>query len=712
MWKKTGKRSSKRRRSKLSVLGENRLTILGIFWVLGMLLVVAQLIIVQVLSHEKYDKIAQSHLQNRRELPAQRGNIIDRNGELIAVDLIYYSLGVRPELLKNPDKNARQLADIVKISRNSALKKIKSKRSFVYLKHRLSPETAARIKALKLEGIVLEKKFSRYYPYGGIGAQIVGYCDFDNKARAGLELEYDEMLKGKSGWSIYLRDALGNQFPNLDFPTTNPVNGLNVETTIDMVYQGILEEELKKAVSQHKASSASAVLLDPLSGEVLGISNYPGFNPNYYNQYSMDKYRNRAITDVYEPGSTFKIIALTLCLEQLKLNLQKELVYCENGALPLAQKVVKDHQKFGYLTAQQVFEKSSNIGVIKLARRFKAPVFYRYARDFGFGVSTGVDLPAEAAGILHKPAEFSRYSLSYLSIGYEVAVTPLQIACAYAAIANDGLLMQPHVVRRVVDQNGKIHTENYPQGIRQVISPATAQRLKEVLFGVVENGTGQNARVSGISIAGKTGTAQKISRKTNSYTSDSHVASFVGFFPVESPRFVMLVVIHNPKYGYYGSLVAAPVFRNIAQRIIGLPVEDREENLALAQIVVDLPTLKDVMFSLEGMEVKKAVKLLKNKDLEYEVVGSGNLIYRQEPAAHSEISERQKVKLYTETKDVSNQQIMPSLTGLTLKEALQILSDWNIKIEVEGSGVVIKQMPGAGKKMDRKDKVKLVCNPA
>jgi UPF0288 family protein (methanogenesis marker protein 3) len=174
----------------------------------------------------------------------------------------------------------------------------------------------------------------------------------------------------------------------------------------------------------------------------------------------------------------------------------------------------------------------------------------------------------------------------------------------------------------------------------------------------------------------------------------------------------MLVVIHNPKYGYYGSQVAAPVFHNIAQRIIGLPVEDREENLALAQIIVDLPTLKDVMFSLEGMEVQKAVKLLKNKDLEYEVVGSGNLIYRQEPAAYSEISERQKVKLYTETKDVSNQQIMPSLTGLTLKEALQMLSDWNIKIEVEGSGVVIKQMPGAGKKMDRKGKVKLVCNPA
>jgi cell division protein FtsI/penicillin-binding protein 2 len=712
MWKKIAKRNSKRRKSKRLGLDENRLTILGLLWVLGLLLVVARLVVVQVFSQEKYDKIAESHLQNRRELPAQRGNVVDRNGELMAVDLIYYSLGVRPKLLKVPDKNIRLLADIIKISRNSALNKIKTNKSFVYLKHRLSPETAAQIRALKLEGVILEKKFSRYYPYGKVGAQIIGYCDFDNKARAGLELEYDEKLKGKPGWSIYLRDALGNQFPNLDFPTTEPVNGLNIETTIDMVYQSILEEEVKKAVSQHKASSASAVLLNPRSGEVLAMANSPGFNPNYYNQYSIDKYRNRAIADLYEPGSTFKIIALTLCLEQLNLDLQKELIYCENGAMPLAQKVVKDHRKFGYLTAQQVFENSSNIGVIKLARRFKVPIFYRYARDYGFGALTGIDLPAEAVGILHKPADFSRYSLSYLSIGYEVAVTALQIACAYAAIANDGLLMQPYVVRRMVDHIGKVHQENHPQGIRQIVPSATAQRLKHVLYNVVENGTGQNARVEGISIAGKTGTAQKISRETNSYTSDSHVASFVGFFPVESPRFVLLVVVHNPRYGYYGSQVAAPAFRNIAQRIIGLPVESPEENVIRAQVDMNLPTLKDVMFSLEGMEVKKAVGLLKKRDLDYEVVGNGNLIYRQEPTAYSELSEKQKVKLYTETKNVSKQQVMPRVTGLTLKEALQILSDWNIKIEVEGSGVVIRQMPGAGKKMDKKDRVKLVCDPA
>jgi len=288
----------------------------------------------------------------------------------------------------------------------------------------------------------------------------------------------------------------------------------------------------------------------------------------------------------------------------------------------------------------------------------------------------------------------------------------MQIACSYAAIANDGLLMQPHMVRRIVEGNGKIYRENHPQGIRQVVSPETARRMKKVLQGVVENGTGQNARVSGITIAGKTGTAQKIDQRTNSYTSNSHVASFVGFFPVESPRFVLSVVVHNPKLGYYGSQVAAPVFRNIAQRIIGLPVEDEAENVELARVDVSLPSVKNVMLSLEGMEVKRAVKLLKNNDFDYEVVGGGSLIYRQEPSAYSELQERQKVTLYTETKTVSNKQVMPNLTGLTLKEALQILSDWNISVEVEGSGIVKKQLPNPGKKMEKKDKVKLVCNPA
>lgn len=717
MLEKTNKRANKPARSSSPAIPHHRLVVLGFFGVLGLLVVAARLAIVQVFSHGQYEKIAKGQMENRLVLPAQRGNILDRNGQVLATDLIYYSLAVRPQLLANPEANARKIADLIQQSRNSVLQKVRTNKPFVYLAHRLTPETAEKIRALKLQGVILEKKFSRYYPYGQSGAHLLGYCDFDNHAKAGLEMGYDEFLKGTPGWSIYLRDALGNQFPNLDFPASQPVNGMHIETTIDVVYQGILEEEVKKAVEAHQAGSGSAILMNPLSGEVLGMANYPGYNPNEYNRYSMERYLNRAITDLYEPGSTFKMISLALCVEQLHLNMQNEVIFCENGSYPLAQKVIKDHHRFGNLTARQVFENSSNIGVIKLSKRFQAPVFYRYARDFGFGAPTGIDLPAEAAGILHKPADYSRHSLSFMSIGYEVAVTPLQIASAYAAVANGGLLMQPYLVRRATDAKGKVHKENRPRPIRQVVSPETARQMNIILRGVVENGTGKNARIEGISIGGKTGTAQKLDRNTNTFSSNSHIASFVGFFPVEAPRFVLLVVINNPRLGYYGSQVAAPAFRNIAQRIIGLPQkglppepqEKKSANVVYAS--ADLPEVKNIMPALEGLAVNKASKMLKKKDLEYEIVGQGPTIYRQEPSAYTLLDGDEKVRLFTEAANDPRRALMPRLTGLTLKEALQVLSTWDIPVEVEGSGVVVRQLPGAGQRMEHNTKVKLVCDP-
>lgn len=717
MLEKTSRRINKPAPSSIFAIPHHRLVVLGIFWILGLALVVIKLLIIQVFSHGKYEKIAKGQMENRLVLPAQRGNILDRNGEVLATDLIYYSLAVRPKLLKNPEASARKIADLIQQSRNSVLHKVRTNKPFVYLAHRLTPETAEKIRALKLQGVILEKKFSRYYPYGQTGAHLLGYCDFDNHAKAGLEMSYDEYLKGTPGWAIYLRDALGNQFPNLDFPASEPVNGMHLETTIDVVYQGILEEELKKAVETHQAGSGSAILMNPLNGEVLGMANYPGYNPNEYNRYSMERYLNRAITDLYEPGSTFKMVSLALCLEQLHLDMQSEVIYCENGAYPVAQKVIKDHQRFGNLTARQVFENSSNIGVIKLSRRFKAPVFYRYARDFGFGAPTGIDLPAEAGGILHKPAEYSRHSLAFMSIGYEVAVTPLQLASTYAAVANDGLLMQPYLVRRVKDAKGKVHKENRPRAIRQVISPETARQMKTILQGVVENGTGKNARIEGLSIAGKTGTAQKLDHNTNTYSSNSHISSFVGFFPVEAPRFVLLLVINNPRLGYYGSQVAAPAFRNIARRIIGLPQKDlppEPQEKKSTQVVyarADLPEVKNLMPAVEGLAVNKAGRLLKKKEIEYEVVGQGPTVYRQEPSAYTPLEGDEKVRLFTEAAGDPRRALMPRLTGLTLKEALQVLSTWNIPVEVEGSGVVVRQWPGAGQRMQQNTKVKLVCNP-
>lgn len=709
---KRATKKNKRRRQKFSLDGQKRLLILALLWCVGFALIVVRLVKVQVSEHDYYQKTAKSYIEYHRTLPAQRGMITDRNGELLAVDLMHYSLAVKPKLIKDKQKVARNIAKVLKISSKNIYRKINKNKPFVYVKHRLNPDEAAQLRALKIKGLILDKGFNRAYPYAEVGAHILGYCDFDNAAKAGLEKQYNEVLTGKPGSSIFMRDALGNYFPDLDFPMSEPRNGKNIETTIDVVYQGILEEEIKKAVQTNKAVNGSAVLMNPRTGEILGMANYPQFDPNRYNQFKMRDFRNCAISDLYEPGSTFKMVSLALCLDQLKLDMDNELVFCENGRYKLARKVVRDHHNFAYLTARRVFEQSSNIGVIKLSQRFKAPVFYRYARDFGFGQKTGIDLPAETAGILHKPSEFSRYSVSYMSIGYEVAVTPLQIVNAYAAIANGGNLMKPYVVRRISDERGRTIHENKPQVIRRVISQATSRQMKNVLLGVVENGTGRSARVSGVTIGGKTGTAQKFDQRTKSYTSKSHIASFAGFFPVENPKFVLLVMVNNPRNGkYYGSQVAAPAFRTIAQRIVGLSVEDEPvSDVNLARI--ELPSLNKKMVALEGLKLDNAVKILKRKDLKYEVIGDGEMVYRQEPSAYAVINAKEKVRLFTESKEVKQPAKMPKVTGMSMKEALRVLSGWNVPVEIEGSGIVTRQLPIPGKKLEKNASVKLVCNPA
>jgi cell division protein FtsI (penicillin-binding protein 3) len=386
----------------------------------------------------------------------------------------------------------------------------------------------------------------------------------------------DSHLRGVPGYALFIRDNKGNRIPDLNYPIIQPIDGNDITTTINVVYQNILEDELKKTVLQHQAVNGTAILLNVGSGEILALANYPGFDPNTYNEFPIKNYRNIAISDQFEPGSTFKIVALSLMLEQLKLDLKNETIFCENGKYKIYGRNLKDHKKFGNLSLQEVIENSSNIGMAKLARKFQAPLFYRYARDFGFGTITGIGLPAEIPGILHKPSEFQKTSLPYMSIGYEVAVTPLQIACAYAAVANGGKLLKPYLVKKVVNKDGNVLLKNKARVIRQVINPVTARKMGLTLEGVVEHGTGQSAGVKGLAIAGKTGTARKIETDKNGknrYVS-KYISSFAGFFPVDSPQYALVILINEPQNDYYGSQVAAPAFSNIAKRIIGIPVEN------------------------------------------------------------------------------------------------------------------------------------------
>lgn len=688
MRKKTKKyRNNLRDNERVKTNIRYRLAVLSLFWIFGFSIIVAKLVFVQVFEHKELKGDGIRDILNQ-EIPAQRGTIYDRNGKILAVDLVHYSLGAFPNKIQDKISDAKKISQVTNTPFSEILSKIRSRENFTYLEHRLRPQQAEDLRSMELKGFVLEKKYSRYYPYLKNAAHIIGYCDFDNVARAGLELEYDPYLRGLNGHCAYLRDAKGGRFPNLNYPLFNPINGKDVYTTLDIVFQSILEEELEKGVSEHRALNGSAVLIDVRTGELLGLANSPGFDPNVYNKYPIKNYRNNAVSDQFEPGSTFKIIALAMVLEQLKMNLDSNTIFCENGRYTLFKKTISDHKRFGNLTIKEVFEHSSNIGTIKLARKFDAPVFYRYARDFGFGTLTGIDLPAESPGVLHKPHEFSSSSACYMSIGYEVAVTPLQIASAYAAIANGGDLFHPYVVRKVVDSDNHVVLSNNPQVIRKVISSQTAKQMTITLQGVVENGTGKTARIPGINIAGKTGTAQKLDHEKNQYVS-KYIASFVGFFPVESPRYVLLIAINEPKGEYYGSQVAAPVFRNIVQRIIGLP---ENNNLASAQ---DASASSSLNPEERGISIEKSSSPV-NPSRDYKIIKASHQISNQGISPTNVISEK-----------LSKNEI-PSFIGLTLREALEKLAKFNLEADFEGSGIVDSQYPNPGKRLNSQTNIKLV----
>lgn len=688
MPKKTKKYHSKFSEKDSEKIIQWRLIVLVFFWVMGFGLIMAKLVYVQVI-----DPTPPNIIPKTRELPARRGTIYDRNGEILAIDLVYYSLAAFPDKVDNRSTTARQISKITRQSASEVLQKIGSHPTFAYIIHRLSPDQANAIRELGIKGLVLEKKYSRYYPYRKNGAHLIGYCDFSNNAQAGIELEYDKDLKGLPGHAVYLRDGKGSSFFDLNYPLFNPIDGKNVVTTIDIVLQSILEEELQKGVEEHQGMSGSAVLLNARTGEILGLANSPGFDPNDYNKYPVKNYRNAAVSDQYEPGSTFKIIALAMVLEQLKLDLNANTVFCENGSYRVFRKTIRDHKKFGKLTLEEVFENSSNIGTIKLAEKFDPPVFYRYARDFGFGTLTGIDLPAECGGILHKPSEFTKASPYYMSIGYEVAATPLQIACAYAAIANGGKLLKPYVVRNVIDTDGHISRNNHPQVIRQVISSMTAVEMINTLHGVVENGTGQSAQIAGISIAGKTGTAQKMNEEKTHHIS-KYIASFVGFFPVESPRYVLMIMVNEPKGGYYGSQVAAPIFRNIAQRIIGLPQND------------DLALVPSDYLHLDENDGPREVALAETDILEEQKPD-----YKVIPASRKMTNEKiEHPVMDPSVSKKTNPDVIPSFIGLTLREALEKLSQLDLKPDFEGNGIVVEQYPKPGLKLNKGSKIKLVCS--
>ncbi len=471
-----------------------------------------------------------------------------------------------PRHMKPRDKQKAmsQLPSILQVSSGVVHEQLSRDKYFVWLARKLSPQIVENIKALKIGGLGFVKESKRYYPDQVLAAHVIGFSGMDNAGLEGLEMYYDRYLKGTAGWSQMVRDA--KQRPLLLETGFIPAkDGKSLVLTIDETIQFIAENALDKAFEKHNAKGASIIVLNPKTGEILALANRPTFNLSSPGSSSPDSRRNRALSDMYEPGSVFKIVTAAAALEEGKVS-ETDKFFCEHGSYRVANHILHDHGSHGTLTFVEVIEQSSNIGTTKVAQLLGPGTIYKYAKAFRFGSLTGIRFPGEVSGRLKPTSQWSKTSIGAVPIGQEVTVTALQLACAIAAIANDGVYMQPFVVKSIQDQNGEVIEEFKPRVVSEVITKETAGRLKRILTGVVDRGTGKMAQIKGVTVAGKTGTAQKVVGGT--YSHSAFYASFIGFAPVEDPQIAMVVVFDDPKGTYYGGTVAAPVFKEVAENAL------------------------------------------------------------------------------------------------------------------------------------------------
>ncbi len=538
-----------------------------LFFVLFLFLCVLRLLFIQFFRSDYLVSIAKKQHNLFVELEPRRGTIYDRDNKPLAVNIAVDSFYASPAVMSAKDReNAiKQIPSILNISRESLREKLSRKKYFVWIARKIDPSQAQKIKDLKLKGIGFIRESKRCYPNSYLASHVLGFAGIDNNGLEGLELYYDRFLKGKPGWALFLRDARQKKL-DLWEKMVLPQDGFDLVLTIDEVIQYIAERELDKAFKTYHAKGASIIVLNPHTGEILALANRPTFDLNQYQQAEKDSRRDRAITDVFEPGSVFKIVTASGALEEKKV-VEEDRIFCENGAYKIANHILHDHTAHGWLTFREVVEQSSNIGTCKIAQMLGNEFLYKYIKLFGFGNKSGIDLPGEVSGVAYPPARWSKVSIANIPMGQGVSVTALQLASEISIIANGGQLMKPFIVRQIRDEYGETIKEFSPVAVNKVMSPDTANRIKKILVGVIEEGTGKSAKIIDFSAAGKTGTAQKI-EPNGTYSHNKFVASFIGFAPVEDPMIAVAICLDEPRPYYYGGVVAAPVFKNVANDVL------------------------------------------------------------------------------------------------------------------------------------------------
>ncbi len=632
-----------------------RLMVVALTLTLWGLVITVRLVQLQVLEHRGYERKALRQSERTIVLDPRRGPILDRDRFPLAVSVDAESIHADPQSITDPRRTAELLASTLRLDANERrelVAQLQRDKAFVWVKRKVDPAQAQSVRALELDGVGFLTESRRYYPRREQAAQVIGYAGMDNTGMWGIEYALDSLLRGHGAKIVVRTDARRRPYGHRDQPSTE---GDTVVLTIDAAIQNSAERELERALSLSGAQAGMVVVLDPRTGEVLALANRPTFNPNRFWAYDSNRWRNRAVTDAFEPGSIFKIITAAAALQERVVN-PDEIIDCGQGSIEIANMRINDHAVFDRLSFRDVIAKSSDVGVIRVAQRLGRENMARYAHDFGFGAATGVELPGESPGLLRPTSKWSALSLASISFGQEIGVTALQMALAIGAVANGGYLMKPLLVRQIEDSTGRAVKSNKPVAIKRVLEPEVVDLLIELMRGVVTNGTGKQAQVPGYIVAGKTGTAQKVDA-SGRYSASDHVASFVGIVPATHPALVILVSLDTPRgQRNQGGDVAAPVFARVA--------EDALRRLAVRP--------DDPSRVIRVVEEPKA--------------GLVPAAYQPGTAASP--------------RGVQDAGHMPDLRGQSAREAAITAARLGLIVEMEGSGRVAAQTPQPGAEIE------------
>jgi cell division protein FtsI (penicillin-binding protein 3) len=673
-----------------------RLLIVAGVALLWMTAVFGRLGYLQLIRHSDYLARAQRQQQRTVDITPKRGAIYDRNMHPLAMSVpVESAFAVPTEIGDNKAMAARLLSGVLGIPRDVLETRFDSGNSFVWVLRKLPPDKADAVRALNLKGVYLQAENQRYYPKRELAAHVLGFVDLDEKGLGGIEYQLDSTIRGKSEKIVVMADARQRWF---DGSAAQKDQGANVVLTIDEKIQYIAERELAAAIAKTHSLAGTIIVQNPNNGEILALANWPKFNPNTPSESKTESRMDRAVSAIYEPGSTFKLITLAAAFDQ-NLIRPEEVFDCENGKVYVAGHRIRDHKAFGMLTVADILSQSSDVGAIKIALRLGPPKFYEYIRNFGFGQQTGVDLPGESRGMLRKLENWSAVSIGSISMGQEVGVTPLQLVTAVSSIANGGTLYKPHVVSQLRrgDQILPMTGPLAPSEPKEAIRPETAATLRRLMEGVVLNGTGTRARLDGWTAAGKTGTAQKIDPNTGRYSPTQLIASFSGFAPINEPALTILISLDSPVGQHEGGQVAAPVFKRVAEQVLAYLDVPRDVPLspkliqasykrAEAEEVATLEDFTPVDFGSQPDQPPTAepvAKSVKGKDL------------AAEPANPS----------LTVALDEGGDIALPDFQGKTMRDVTEMCLRLGLEPVLVGSGLATDEAPLVGTKVRRGAKI-------